>query len=158
MIHYCSVIFFTFLRIMQPAPITQLSPIVTPFNMTTFDAIQQCYPILTGADVYPCPFIGIVVSLYLSQLSPSIVCFSCYTSDCASPRWFLCTTDFHFDKRCRSHAQGPVDGLGLLRRTAARPELHLLAEGVDGLRGHWLLRLHADKSKKSFDGRLLVPK
>ena len=79
----------------------------------------------------------------LAQLSHSIVCFSCCTSNCASPRWFLCTTDFHFDERCRSHAQGSVDGLGLLRRTAARPELHLLAEGVDGLRSHEFLSEHA---------------
>ena len=39
------------LYIIQPAPITQLSPIVTPLRMITLLAIQQCLPIIIGAAV-----------------------------------------------------------------------------------------------------------
>lgn len=37
--------------ITQPAPITTLSPIVTPFRIITFEHIQQLLPIIIGATV-----------------------------------------------------------------------------------------------------------
>jgi hypothetical protein len=51
--------------IIHPAPITQLSPIVTPFKITTLLPNQQCDPILTGATVYPWSFIFLVSSVNL---------------------------------------------------------------------------------------------
>ena len=34
---------------MQPAPITQLFPMLAPFSIMTLDAIQQWLPIVIGA-------------------------------------------------------------------------------------------------------------
>lgn len=49
----------------QPAPITQLSPIVTPFNIVTLEPTQQCFPMIIGADVLPWCFIKTFRLLYI---------------------------------------------------------------------------------------------
>ena len=41
----------TSLYMMHPAPITQLSPIVTPFRIVMLLAIQQCLPITIEAEI-----------------------------------------------------------------------------------------------------------
>lgn len=48
------------LYIIQPAPITQLSPIVTPLRMITLLAIQQCLPIY-----YRCSCVALIFYGYI---------------------------------------------------------------------------------------------
>ena len=58
---------------------TVLSPMVTPLRMVTFEPIQQCEPMATGAWEYPCSLMGRVGSAkrwlwsYMHTFSPKMV-------------------------------------------------------------------------------------